>query len=67
MNTQIKNAAIGAVGGYVAGLAIGHFLKPQYTQHIGLIAATLGAIIGYNVKSTAASMAASATPAASAQ
>lgn len=51
MNTaQISNIAIGAAVGYGAGYVAGKFLKPQYTQHLGLILAVVGGVIGYNMK-----------------
>lgn len=69
MNTmQIRNIAIGAAVGYGAGYVAGKFLKPQYTQHIGLIMAIVGGVVGYNMKTettaAAAPAAAVAAPAA---
>ena len=68
-NVKLRNAAIGAVVGYAAGSVGGHFLKPQYTHHIGFICAAIGFVVGYNKggSMSAAPMAtAAATPAATA-
>ncbi len=48
MNTQWTNAGIGAVGGYLVGMAVGKFTPLGHMHHLGIGLALVGAIVGYN-------------------